>query len=91
MSKNLIWRMLLWVTAAMAVWAAQKATRYTWSRVSSSENPSNPLDEGTSWVEAILFAAVLAAMAALARKGAESGARVIWTKATGEPPPGQTV
>ncbi|HEU4321002.1 MAG TPA: DUF4235 domain-containing protein [Acidimicrobiia bacterium] len=91
MSKNLAWRMLVWVVAAMAVWAAQKATRYTWSRVSSTENPSNPLDESTSWLEAIMFAAVLAAIAALARKGAESGARVIWTKTTGEPPPGQTV
>ena len=89
MSKNLAWRILLWVTAAFAVWAAQKATRYTWSKVSSSDNPANPLDESTSWVEAILFAAVLAAVAGLARKGAESGARVIWVRATGEPPPGR--
>jgi len=88
MSKNIAWRMLVWTTAAVLVWAAQKATRYTWTRVSSSENPANPLDESTSWVEAALFAAALAAIAALARKGAESGARVIWTRATGEPPPG---
>ena len=90
MSKNLAWRMLVWVLAAVAVWAAQKTTRYTWSKGSSSENPANPLDKSTSWFEAVLFAAVLAGVAVLARKGAESGARVIWTRATGEPPPGRT-
>jgi Protein of unknown function (DUF4235) len=81
---------LVWATAAVAVWSAQKTMRYTWSRMSRTDNPANPLDESTSWVEAALFAAALAAVAALARKGAETGARVIWTKTTGEPPPGRT-
>lgn len=89
MSKNIAWRMLVWTIAAITVWAAQKATRYTWTRVSSSDNPANPLDESTSWLEAVLFAAALAGIAALARKGAESGARAVWTRATGEPPPTQ--
>lgn len=81
----------MWSTAALAVWAGRRLTRYTWSRVSGHQNPANPLDESTSIIEAVSFAAVVALVAVLARKLARRGAEEVWTAATGEPPPGSVI
>lgn len=88
MSKGIAWQVLVWATAAVAVWGARKATRAVWSKVSDSENPSNPFDKSTTWAEAASMAAVLALAAVLARKVARRGAAEAWTIATGEAPPG---
>lgn len=91
MKKQIIWQLLVWVTAAVAVWGARKATKATWSRFSDSENPQNPFDESTTWVEAASMAGVLALAAFVARKVARRGAEEAWVRATGEAPPGMAV
>ena len=91
MSKRIAWQVLVWATAALAVWGARKATRATWSRFSDTENPRNPFDESTTWAEAASMAAVLALAAFIARKVARRGAEEVWTMATGEAPPGAHV
>lgn len=88
MSKRIAFQVLVWATAALAVWGARKGTRAVWSKVSDSENPSNPFDKSTTWVEAASMAAVLALAATVARKVARRGAEEAWTLATGEAPPG---
>ena len=90
-SKRILWQVLVWATAALAVWAARKATRATWSRFSDSENPQNPFDESTTWLEAAGMAGVLALAAFVARRVARRGAEKAWTMATGEAPPGAHV
>lgn len=91
MKKQIAWQVLLWATAALAVWVTRKATRAAWAKVSDSENPQNPLDESTTWVEAASMTAVLALAAYLARKVARQGAEQAWRVATGEAPPGAAV
>lgn len=91
MSRQLTWRLVVWVCAALSVWAARKATTTIWSRVSESENPSNPFDESTSWLEAVSFAAVVALVVSIARRLASRGAESAWRAATGEAPPGHSV
>jgi hypothetical protein len=91
MKKTILWQVLVWATAAVAVWGARKATRAAWSKVSDSDNPENPFDESTTWAEAISMAAMLALAAFVARKVARRGAERAWTVATGEAPPGAAV
>ncbi|MGD2059796.1 MAG: DUF4235 domain-containing protein [Acidimicrobiia bacterium] len=88
MGKRIAWQVLVWVTAALAVWGTRKITRSVWTRVSHSENPANPFDESTTWQETVSMAAVVALVAALARRLARRGAEKIWKTATGEAPPG---
>lgn len=87
MSKQIAWKALALVAAGAAAWAGRKATTLVWTRISDSDEPSNPARRDTSWGEAIGWAVLAGAIAATARVLAQRGAAQAWEATMGESPP----
>ena len=87
MSKQIAWRILALVAAGAAAWAGRRATTLIWTRISDSDEPSDPARRDTSWGEAIGWAVLAGAVATTARVLAQRGAAQAWEAATGESPP----
>jgi hypothetical protein len=85
--EKLVWKALVGLSAVAAAWAAREATTAVWSRISNSDDPSNPADADSSWGEALAWAAVAGVIAATARVVARRGATEAWEAFTGEAPP----
>ena len=88
MRDKLAWNALTWVSALAAAWAAREATTIIWSRISGTDDPTNPGEGDTSWGEALAWAAVAGVIASTARVVAKRGATQAWEAVTGDAPPG---
>lgn len=68
--------------------AAKKAMDAAWRKTRHSDPPSNPAAPGTTWTEALMWAAVSGIVFAAARMVAARGAAATWQSLTGSLPPG---
>lgn len=59
-----------------------------WAKTRGGEPPRNPAVPGTSWNEALTWAAASGIAVAVARLVADKGVASTWVKATGQLPPG---
>lgn len=53
--------------AAVAGFAARKASERVWAGVTDEEPPNDPTDRGTSWGDAIMWTLLISAVVGLAR------------------------
>lgn len=88
MRKQIAWNVWAWVAAALAAWAARRATTMVWVRLTDGDDPVDPVDGGSSWGEAAAWAVIAGVIAATARVLARRGAGEAWEAVTGEAPPG---
>jgi len=82
------WRMTGLLFAIPAGIAARKAMDAAWRKTRHSEPPANPAAPGTTWTEALVWAAVSGIAFAAARMVAARGAAATWQSLTGGLPPG---
>lgn len=83
------WKVLAVGTGLVAVRTSRKALEATWRRThEGADPPRNPAAPGTSWGEALTWAAVSGLVVAGARLLASRGAAKAWQKTTGGLPPG---
>lgn len=68
--------------------AARKAMDLAWKKTRKTDPPANPAAPGTSWGEALVWAAVSGIAFAIARMVAARGAAATWRSLTGGLPPG---
>jgi hypothetical protein len=79
------------VAAAFAVptgIAVRKAIETGWRKAQHDDPPKNPAAPGTTWSEALIWAAVSGIAVASARLIAARGAAATWKSLTGKLPPG---
>lgn len=82
------WKITGLMFAIPAGIAARKALDAAWRKARRSDPPSNPAAPGTTWGEALLWAAVSGVAFAAARMVAARGAAATWQSLTGGLPPG---
>ncbi len=82
------WKLTGLAFAIPAGIAARKAMDAAWKKTRQSDPPSNPAAPGTTWAEALLWAAVSGVAFAAARMIAARGAAAAWRSLTGSLPPG---
>ncbi len=82
------WRITGLMFAIPAGIAARKAMDAAWRKVRHTDPPANPAAPGTTWTEALLWAAVSGVAFAAARMVAARGAAATWRSLTGALPPG---
>ncbi len=85
---KITWRVMAMAFAIPAGYAAEKAIEAGWRAVRKSDPPRNPEAPGTSWGEALAWAAVSGLAVAGAKLVAARGAAVAYRRLTGELPPG---
>ena len=86
--KRLLWKMIGTVSGLAAGMATKAALRTCWKRVRGGDPPTNPAAPGTSWKEALVWAASSGVAMAVTRLVAQRGAAEAWKKETGTYPPG---
>lgn len=82
------WKITGLAFAIPAGMAARKAVDGLWKKTRRSDPPANPAAPGTTWKEALLWAAVSGVVYAAARLVAARGAAATWKSLTGSLPPG---
>lgn len=82
------WKVTVLVFAIPAGIAARKAVDAAWKKTRRSDPPANPAAPGTTWGEALAWAAVSGVAFAAARLVAARGAAATWRSLTGSLPPG---
>ena len=82
------WKLTALMFAIPAGIAARKALDAAWKRTRRSDPPANPAAPGTTWGEALAWAAVSGVVFAAARMVAARGAAATWRSLTGSLPPG---
>lgn len=82
------WKVVGLAFAIPAGIAARKALDAAWKKARKSDPPANPATPGTTWTEALLWAAVSGVAYAAARLVAARGAAAAWRSLTGSLPPG---
>lgn len=82
------WKVTGLMFAIPAGIAARKAMDVAWRKARHSDPPANPAAPGTTWTEALLWAAVSGVAFAAARMVAARGAAATWRSLTGGLPPG---
>ncbi len=82
------WRVMALAFAIPAGIAARKALDAAWKKSRGSDPPANPAAPGTTWQEAVAWAAVSGVAYAIARLVAARGAAASWRTLTGSLPPG---
>ncbi len=82
------WKMTGLLFAIPAGIAARKAMDAAWRKTRHTNPPANPAAPGTTWGEALLWAAVSGVAFAAARMVAARGAAATWRSLTGALPPG---
>lgn len=83
-----VWKVVGGVSGLLAARASKKLLDKTWIRSTGAEPPRNPASPGTSWPQALSWAAVTGAGVAIARMVAARGAAQAWRRTTGSLPPG---
>jgi hypothetical protein len=68
--------------------AVRKAIETGWRKTKQDDPPKNPAAPGTTWSEALMWAAVSGVAVAAARLVAARGAAATWKSLTGKLPPG---
>ena len=82
------WKVTGLLFAIPAGIAARKAMDAAWRKARRSDPPANPAAPGTTWTEALVWAAVSGVAFAVARMVAARGAAATWRSLTGGLPPG---
>jgi hypothetical protein len=82
------WKLTALLFAVPAGIAARKAADAVWKTTRRSDPPANPAAPGTTWTEALIWAAVSGVVFAAARMVAARGAAATWRSLTGSLPPG---
>jgi Protein of unknown function (DUF4235) len=82
------WKIVAAAFAIPAGIAARKALDAGWRAARRNDPPRNPAAPGTSWAEALAWAAVSGLAMAGARLIAARGAAATWKTLTGNLPPG---
>ena len=86
--KRLVWKVVGTVSGVAAGVATKKLLRLLWRRVRGGNPPANPAAPGTSWPEALAWAAASGVALAVARLFAQRGAAEAWKAKGGTYPPG---
>ncbi|PZS34848.1 MAG: hypothetical protein DLM59_04000 [Pseudonocardiales bacterium] len=82
------WKLTALLFAVPAGIAARKAVDVAWKKARHSDPPANPAAPGTTWTEALVWAAISGVVFAAARMVAARGAAATWRSLTGSLPPG---
>jgi len=83
------WKLVGITSGLLAVTVSKKALEATWRKThEGADPPRNPAAPGTTWVEALSWAAASGVVVAAARLLANRGAAQAWQKTTGALPPG---
>jgi hypothetical protein len=82
------WKIVGTGGAILAGLAARKLLTAAWTKMRKTDPPSNPAAPGTSWGEALSWAAASGLAVAISRLLAQRGAAAGWQKALGSLPPG---
>ncbi|MEO6205763.1 MAG: DUF4235 domain-containing protein [Mycobacteriales bacterium] len=83
------WKVVGVASGLFAVTVSKKALEATWRKThDGADPPRNPAAPGTTWIEALSWAAASGIALAAARLLASRGAASAWQKTTGRLPPG---
>lgn len=82
------WRLFGGLSAVLAGLAARKLLATAWTRATGKTPPTNPAASGTSWPEAVGWAAASGVVMGVARLVATRKAAATWAKRSGRLPPG---
>ena len=86
--KRLLWKVIGTVSGLAAGMATKAVLRTAWRRLKGGDPPANPAAPGTSWKEALVWAASSGVAMAVTRLVAQRGAAEAWKKEMGTYPPG---
>jgi hypothetical protein len=86
--RSLMWKAVGLASGAAAGAATRAALHAGWKRARGSDPPANPAAPGTSWSEAVIWAASSGVAMAVIRLVAQRGAAEAWRASTGSYPAG---
>jgi len=86
--KRLLWKIVGTVSGLAAGMATKSLLRLVWKRLRGGDPPSNPAAPGTSWAEALAWAASSGVALAVSRLIAQRSAAEVWKAKGGSYPPG---
>jgi len=86
--KRLLWKVVGTVSGLAAGMATKSLLRVGWRRLKGGDPPSNPAAPGTSWGEALAWAASSGVAIAVTRLIAQRSAAEAWKAKGGTYPPG---
>jgi hypothetical protein len=81
-----LWRLTGMASGALAAMATRRLLVGFWKTYRGTEPPSNPAAKGTTWPEALAWAAVSGAALGVAKMLMERGAAEAWKVASGAYP-----
>jgi hypothetical protein len=85
---NVAWKVVGVTSGLVAARLSRKLLTTTWTKTKGGDPPRNPAAPGTTWGEALAWAALSGVSVAGARLLANRGAAQAWKKTTGSLPPG---
>lgn len=83
-----MWKIVGTVAGVLSGMATRSLLRAGWRRVKGGDPPTNPAAPGTSWNEALTWAAASGVALAITRLVAQRGAAEAWKAQAGTYPPG---
>ena len=86
--KRLLWKVVGTLTGVGAGIATKSLLKLVWRRLRGGDPPTNPAAPGTSWGEALAWAASTGVAVAVTRLVAQRGAAEAWKATGGSYPPG---
>lgn len=86
--KRLLWKAFGTLSGLVAGLVTRSLLRVGWRRLRGGEPPSNPAAPGTSWAEALAWAASSGVAIAVTRLVAQRSAAEVWKAKGGSYPPG---
>jgi hypothetical protein len=85
---KLAWKVVGVGAGMAAAVVTRKVVKAAWTSTRKTDPPANPAAPGTTWPEALTWAASTGVALGVARVVAQRGAAAGWQKATGSLPPG---
>ncbi len=82
------WKLLGALSGIVSAAVTRRLLRAAWRRGRGGNPPVNPAARGTTWSEALVWAAASGVAMAVARVVAQRGAAEAWKASTGSYPPG---
>ncbi len=86
--KRALWKVVGTLTGILSGMATKKVLQAGWKKVRGGDPPTNPAAPGTSWKEALIWAASSGVAMAVTRMVAQRGAAEAWKAKKGSYPPG---
>ena len=86
--KRALWKVVGTLTGILTGMATRTVLKAVWKRVRGGDPPTNPAAPGTSWGEALVWAASSGVAMAVTRLVAQRGAAEAWKAELGSYPPG---